>query len=118
MIHKKRQEAERQAELEKQRQEQKQRYSMISCPQCRRLVTSGSRFCSHCGSDMTRKTKKKVPPHLLCARTAIRLILLTAGFAFTAEELSRITVMKQNNKKKSSHTRHSGSAQYTMWLNG
>ena len=59
MIQEKRQAAERQAELEKQRQEQKQRYSMISCPQCRRLVTSGSRFCSHCGSDMTRKTKKK-----------------------------------------------------------
>lgn len=37
---------------------QEQGYSMISCPQCHKLVPSDSRFCFYCGSDTTQKKEE------------------------------------------------------------
>lgn len=36
-----------------------QGYSMISCPQCHKLIPSDSRFCFYCGSDTTQKKESK-----------------------------------------------------------
>jgi len=38
---------------------QEQGYSMISCPQCHKLVPSDSRFCFYCGSDTTQRKEAK-----------------------------------------------------------
>ena len=40
-----------------------QGYSMISCPQCHKLIPSDSRFCFYCGSDTTKKKEEKVDIH-------------------------------------------------------
>lgn len=34
-------------------------YSMISCPECHKLVPSDSRFCFYCGGDITQKKESK-----------------------------------------------------------
>lgn len=34
-------------------------YSMISCPECHKLVPSNSRFCYYCGNDITQKKESK-----------------------------------------------------------
>lgn len=47
---------------EKQQAEQEaQRYRMISCPSCRKLVPSDSRFCAHCGGSMQVSPKQPEP---------------------------------------------------------